>query len=50
MELELFEAYKEKVTADEESYRRFLIELGVIDKDGTPMEPYKNLCIYLGLA
>ena len=36
-------AYKKKVTASKEASRNFLIELGVVDKDGNRTEPYKHL-------
>lgn len=38
-------AYKKQVTANRESSRKFLIELGVVDKDGKRTKHFKHLCI-----
>lgn len=37
-------AYKKKVTASKEASRKFLVELGIVDKKGNIQEPYKPLC------
>ena len=38
-------AYKSKVAANKEASRKFLIELGVVDKDGNKTEHFQHLCI-----
>lgn len=38
-------AYKKEVTSSKEASRQFLIELGVVDKDGNRTEHFKHLCI-----
>ncbi|MEQ8881297.1 MAG: hypothetical protein RLQ12_16755 [Cyclobacteriaceae bacterium] len=38
-------AYKKQVAASKESSRKFLVELGVVDKDGKRTKHFKHLCI-----
>ena len=37
--------YQKKVTSSKEASRKFLIELGVVDKDGNRTEHFQHLCI-----
>ena len=37
--------YKKKVTSSKNASRKFLIDLGVVDKDGNKTKAYQNLCI-----
>jgi hypothetical protein len=37
--------YKKEVTASKKASREFLVNLGVVDKDGNKTKEYKNLCI-----
>jgi hypothetical protein len=37
--------YKKEVTSSKKASRKFLVELGVVDKDGNKTKAYENLCI-----
>ena len=37
--------YQKKVTSSKEASRKFLVELGVVDKEGNRTEHFQNLCI-----
>lgn len=37
--------YKKEVTSSKNASRKFLVDLGVVDKDGNKTKEYKNLCI-----
>ena len=37
--------YKKKVTSSKKASQEFLVDLGVVDKEGNKTKQYKNLCI-----
>ena len=43
--MEGLKEYQKKVTSSKEASRKFLIELGVVDKDGNRTEHFQYLCI-----
>jgi hypothetical protein len=43
--LEAIEKHRIKVTKNKQAARKFLVKIGVFNKDGKLTPPYKHLCI-----
>lgn len=41
----ILEQYKSRLSKDKEASRKFLVDVGIVTKNGNLREPYKHLCI-----